>query len=137
MREQLESQAEAPDLYREQTKRMERILQEELRKGEGDEGGEGGSVPREKFDELQTMFAETVERLTTRVMQLEEGRTGAGAGAAAAAPHRSTQRGAGARFQPSAPAASRKGPFDKGIARGNRAGGGGGGGFGVQGLGRR
>ena len=139
MREQLESQAEALDLYREQTKRMERILQEELRKGEGDEGGEGGSVPREKFDELQTMFAETVERLTSRVMQLEEGRTGAGAGAgagaAAAAPQRSTQRGTGARFQPSAPAASRKGPFDKGIARGTRAGGGGG--FGVQGLGRR
>ena len=80
MREQLESQAEALDLYREQNKRMEALLQEELGRdggsGDGREGGEtGGSVPREKFDELQTMFAETVERLTARVMQLEDGRS--------------------------------------------------------------
>ena len=144
-REQLESQAEALDLYREQNKRMETLLQEEL--GRDDEGGEGGgqgtgsgSVPRERFDELQHMFVETVERLTTRVMQLEEGRTGSGSGSGSGSGGVSSmvsQRGAGTnggRYQPSAPVGvgSRKGPLNKGGV--GRAGAGSGG-FGVTGGG--
>ena len=130
MREQLESQAEALDLYREQNKRMETLLKDEL--GRDEEGGEnshgvgGGSVPREKFDELQHMFAETVERLTARVLQLEEGRAGSGPGGGG---------GNNGRYQPSAPSsisAGRKGAFEKGGARVGRASSSG---FGVQGGG--
>jgi hypothetical protein len=139
-REQLESQAEAMDMYREQNSRMKSLLQSEI-DDSGDEGegggGTGGSVPREKFEELQTMFVETVERLTSRVMQLEEGH------ATNPKPPSGQQRSmppGGGRYAPSsnqgnmAGGARKQAPIQRGQVRGE-PGARGGGGFGVQGGG--
>ena len=46
---------------------MERLLQDEISDENDDNGTSSGSVPKAKFDELQTLFAETVERLTSRL----------------------------------------------------------------------
>ena len=136
-REQLESQADALELYREQNKRMERLLQEEVSDENEDNNG---SVPKAKFDELQSMFAETVEKLTTRLLKLEESRSEGAAPASAG----SSSRGGGGLGQQTNQVpqrGSRYAPSGGGAAsrRGGFGGSGRGGGFGVggTGLGRR
>ena len=123
-REQLESQAEALEMYREQNKRMERLLQEEISDENDDKNStSGGSVPKAKFDELQTLFSETVERLSSRILKLEESRSENPAPIAPSSRGTTSVRGGGVSqhgnsntrsYAPSGASAARKGAFGVG-----------------------
>lgn len=123
-REQLESQAEALELYREQNTRMERLLKEEISDENNDNNGtSSGSVPKAKFDELQTLFSETVERLSSRILKLEESRSESVAPTAASSQGGMSVRGGGGvsqqrsgntrSYAPSGGAPARKAPFER------------------------